>query len=535
MRQKFIGNILRVLVVFPIFLILLSTCILAQNKCFTKEEAEKVINSIKIPSVAKEQKDVRRELLKMVETREKLNQKIAGNLDKNKSLIVEFNKLGETQLLRLCQIVKEKGWLTKDSIKEDGVEAMLSIIRNNRAYVMQTEFYPILLEAANKGYIFKGNVASLIDSIRVAVGQPQIFGTQAKIKDEIIYLNPILNEEKVDEWRKQYDLPTLANFIRQLEARYLFPVLKSPRLAIKPNLKTTEDEQETTLLGISNDEEEVLKIDTRLVNLNVRILNKDYSIPKELNLVKEDFTVLEDGQEQEIAFFSTTEAPFDLILLLDFSGSTVEKRGLIKQAAQRFVEVARPADRIAIIAFTHETQVISNLTTERNSLIEKINAIDMTGGSAIWESVKFAYANLLKKESLGRRSAVVLMTDAIDNSRNVTFADLFEMVQNNDTTIFPVYLDDGVTYSEISGRIKRKSKQTLTMLAEESGGTAYAARNVKDLRGIYEQIINDLGKVYSVGYEPKNEGRDGSWRNLTVKLKNRTDLIIRTRRGYYAK
>ena len=72
-------------------------------------------------------------------------------------------------------------------------------------------------------------------------------------------------------------------------------------------------------------------------------------------------------------------------------------------------------------------------------------------------------------------------------------------------------------------------------MAEETGGTAYQAKKIKDLRGIYEQIINDLGKVYSVGYEPKNENRNGAWRTLTVKVKTRPELIAKTRLGYYAK
>ncbi|NJM52587.1 MAG: VWA domain-containing protein [Blastocatellia bacterium] len=249
---------------------------------------------------------------------------------------------------------------------------MLWIIRNNRSFQLQTEFYPILVEAANKGYIPKGDLASIVDSVRVGVGQPQLFGTQAKIKDDLIYIQPLLNEEKVDEWRKQYDLPPLNVFIKQLEVRYLMNVLKSPPSAL-PTLKAKNNTENTEVvsLGIDNEENEVLKIDTKLVNLNVRILNKDLSIPTDLKLSKEDFSVLENGQEQEISFFSTTETPFDLVLLLDFSGSTVEKRSLIKQAAQRFVEVARPNDRIAVVVFTNEIEVISNLTTERSSLIQK--------------------------------------------------------------------------------------------------------------------------------------------------------------------
>ena len=72
------------------------------------------------------------------------------------------------------------------------------------------------------------------------------------------------------------------------------------------------------------------------------------------------------------------------------------------------------------------------------------------------------------------------------------------------------------------------------MLAEESGGQFYKANDAGDLKGIYEQVVNELGQIYSLGYEPKNEVRDGGWRALTVKIKTQPNLVVRTRRGYYA-
>lgn len=507
----------------------------AQNVCFTKEESKKVIDSIGQNKATTENKEVRKELLKMTEAREKLNRKITDNFNKNKDLIAEFNKLGETHLLRLCQIIKDNGWLTKTQLKDDGYQAMMFILVNNRAFRLQSSFYPILVEASKKGFITKPDLASIVDSIRIGIGQPQLFGTQAKIRDEIIYIQPILNEEKLSEWRKEYDLPPMNSFIRQLERQYGMPVLKMPLPAQLENAGANNSANEdTSALGISN-EDEVLKIDTKLVNLNVRIFNQSLKTPENLQLTKEDFAVFENNQEQEVSFFSATETPFDLVLLLDFSGSTVEKRGLIKQAAQRFVEVARPTDRVAVIVFTNQIEVLSNLTTERADLIEKIKKVELDGGSRIWGTMKYTYENIIRKESAGRRSAIVLMSDGVDGSVEITFADLFEMVRKNDSTIFPVYLETGGYKTDPEIKAERKGQKSMFLLAEESGGTAYHAKNAKDLSGIYEQIVRELGTVYSVGYEPQNDKQDGTWRNLTVKIKTRPELTAKTRKGYYAK
>ncbi len=509
--------------------------ICGQNNCFTGEDAKKVIESVKSPLVSENGK-IRKELLEMRAEREKLNAKISVDTQKNQSLIPEANQIGERHLLRVCQILRENGWLTKDTLKEDGFEAFIFIITNNKDIQIQQELLPVLVEASKKGYVGNPLLASFVDSIRVGSKMPQIFGTQAVIRNNVVYLYPILNEEKVDEWRKMYDLPTLQGQILSLESRYLMPVVKTPRLPSARDLRQKKNDKtsDTAILGINDDENEPLTVETNLVNLNVRILTPDLKVPADLKLTKDDFTVLENGVEQEISFFSTADQPFDLVLLLDFSGSTVEKRGLIKKAAQRFVEYARPTDRIAVVVFATEIRIVSELTTDKNALAQKIKGIEIDGGSPIWDSLKFVYEKILKKESLGRRTAVVFMTDGEDGSKEITFADALEIVRRGDTTIFPVYLGRQRGLSEFSERYIRKSQQSLAMLADESGGQFYKANDVKDLNGIYEQVINDLGKIYSIGYEPKNETRDGGWRSLTVKIKPQPNLMTRTRRGYYA-
>ena len=319
-----------------------------------------------------------------------------------------------------------------------------------------------------------------------------------------------------------------------MENIYFFPVLKMQRQNMAPNLKVNEKNNDIPLLGIFNEENEVLKIETKLVNLNVRVLTQDFKIPKELNLLKEDFTILEDDKEQEVSFFSTSEQPFDLILLLDFSASTKTNRGLIKKATQRFVEYARPNDRIAVVAFANEIKMVSKITTDKKLLIQEIKRLELEGLSPIWDSLKFTYENIINKESVGRRSAVVIMTDGEDNSKNTIFADLMETVRLGDTTIFPVYVEEKWLGNDLVKKNRRRSYQSLWLLAEESGGQLYKANEIKDLNGIYEQIINELGKVYSIGYQANDENRDGGWRNLKVKIKNQPNLIAKTRLGYYA-
>ncbi|MEP6787923.1 MAG: VWA domain-containing protein [Acidobacteriota bacterium] len=522
-----------------VLLILCAANTFGQSRCFSDDESRKVIESIKSPTLTSENKKLRRELVEMAEKHLKLSAKIALDVEKNKELISVSDQTAEKDMLRVCQMIKENGWLTKDALKEEGFNALTFIIANNRAFGLQREMLPALTEAAKKDYIGYPLLASLVDNIRTGYRLPQIFGTQAIITDNVIYILPLLNDEKVDEWRKEYKMAPLAVWIRQLEESNLLPVLKTQRPSVSKTSVgiRSENNADQAVLGISNDDSDTVKVETKLVNLNVRVLTKDSKVPTGLSLSKDDFTILEDGVEQPVSFFTTTDEPFDLVLVLDFSGSTTEKRGLIKKAAERFVEYARPRDRIAVVAFANEIKMVSDLTANKESLTKSIKDIKLDGGSPIWESLKFTYDNIIKKESVGRRSAVVFMTDGVDWAKSTTFADVMEVVRHGDTTIFSVYLNTTGNIGSAdswTGRYIRKSQLCLSMLADESGGQFYKAGDIKDLNGIYEQVINDLGKVFSVGYEPKNEVRDGGWRNLTVKIKTQPTLAAKTRRGYYA-
>lgn len=507
--------------------------IFGQSVCLSAEEAQKIIESINASPPVKERIELRKELLAMRLERENLNDKIAADTQKNQTLIPQANALGEKQLARVCQILKENGWLTGESLKDDGFDALLFLAANNRNISAQRELLPIFIAASKKNLLAKSFIASLVDSIRVGAGLPQIFGTQAVIRNNIVYLHPILNEEKVDEWRKAYDLGDLRTQILSFERRYLLPVLKSMRLpsAVRENEEKTND---AAILGITEAEIEPLKVETKLVNLNVSVLTKDGKAATNLKLTKEDFVISEDGAEQEISFFSNVEQPFDLVLLLDFSSSTEDQRGLIKKSAQRFVEAARATDRIAVVAFASEIVTVSELTSDKAVLTRKIKDIKINGGSPIWDSLKFVYDKILKTKDVNRRSAVVVLTDGEDYSLENTFADAMEVVRRGNATVFPIYLGRDASGENWRERGIRKQQRSLELLADESGGQFYKAREVKDLNGIYEQVINRVGQIYSIGYEPKNEIRNGGWRALTVKIKTQPDLIARTRRGYYA-
>ena len=289
---------------------------------------------------------------------------------------------------------------------------------------------------------------------------------------------------------------------------------------------------------------DIVRIDTDLVNLNVSIFSK---APRMIAaaLQQTDFAVVDNGRPQEVSFFAATDAPFDLVLLLDLSGSTADKIGLIRKSARRFVEAARPADRVAIVTFTADIQVISKLTSDHAAARKSIDQIERpAGGTNFWDALSFVLNHMLIQSRIEhRRSAVVVMTDGVDNAlpdvygdgSKTSFAQLLDTLRRSESIVLPIYLD---TEKESNPRSTPPSayamaRQQLAQVAAESGNEVYLARKIKDLEGVYEQVISDLATVYSIGYRPADRTRDGAWHSVSVQVIGHADLAVRARRGYY--
>jgi VWFA-related protein len=293
-----------------------------------------------------------------------------------------------------------------------------------------------------------------------------------------------------------------------------------------------------------NDEIETIRVETELVDLNVSVFSRD-RLRTVGELQQKDFAVLENGAPEEISFFASASSPFDMVLLLDMSGSS--KLDLVRKSAKRFVEAARPTDRIGIITFTDLPHVVSPLTTDRKQLFESIKRMDKPfGGTNFWDALRFVLKTFFETKEASRRQAVVVMTDGVDNAlpdvpgpgSSTSFERLLEIVRSSDAIVLPIYLDterEMVKQHRATASAYALARQQLAQLALESGSLLYQARKLEDLKGVYEQVINDLGTVYSIGYRPTNKQHDGAWRNVAIRLVNRPDLAARTRRGYYAK
>lgn len=297
---------------------------------------------------------------------------------------------------------------------------------------------------------------------------------------------------------------------------------------------------------IEVDDGEVLTVDTNLVTLNFSVVDRKSGRGVQ-NLIGGDFKVFEDGTEQQITHFEAANAPFDLLLLVDLSGSTAHVSDLIRASARRFVDSVRATDRVGVVAFAAAPRVVSPLTSDKQSLRTRIDEMGAPqGDTKLYDAVNYAIEYLSDNSPRARRRAVVLLTDGLDSAlpnvqgdgSAISYTELRRRVQEFDGLFYSIATDnyeDPQSPLDVQPETYDLAWDRLEELTQTAGGLYYEADKLEDVASLYERVVEDLGTVYSVSYAPTNKTRDGRWRAIRVRLPRRPEAITRGRSGYYAK
>lgn len=279
----------------------------------------------------------------------------------------------------------------------------------------------------------------------------------------------------------------------------------------------------------------VTEIAPQLLRLNASVTDRN---GRAIGGMKEsDFSVYEDGIERRVTKVAATQEPFNLVLLLDVSGSVEERIDFIRKAARDFLFTASPQDRIAIISFRDDIQVISDFTTDRRLLSRKLDEIDAGGPTSLYDALGYVLAETVKPLR-GERTAVVILSDGDDNKSFVPFGAVLEATIESGALIYPLYVPSGlipessVPRPEITIDPLRTRYLTLTTRADEegrrlaqvSGGVYYPIRHLTELQRAYDDVVQQLRTAYTITYA-SNSNPSGS-RRVRVRA-NREGASVR--------
>lgn len=337
-------------------------------------------------------------------------------------------------------------------------------------------------------------------------------------------------------------------------------------------------------------EDEVLRVDTQLVPVPVVV--RDRAGRPVMGLRASDFQVYEDGRPQSLATFATSDAPFEVALLLDTSGSTREEVALIRRAADAFIESLRPGDRVAVLSFNTITEgnrkvatveVQSYLTDDRAALRQAVEKIGASHGTPYYDALARVAEDVFRDppapETRGRR-ALVALTDGVDSTSEAIFSEvsarllqagivayfvevntedyvegrLLRDCEDNDTLrLSRAQLEryrrafdpsaDAADYADfcrmgsfermtISRSLYRLARRQMSRLASDTGGMTFEATDLRSAGTAFAEVAAEIGRQYSLGYYSTNKARDGRFRRIRIEVRGLPGTQVSAREGY---
>jgi len=251
-------------------------------------------------------------------------------------------------------------------------------------------------------------------------------------------------------------------------------------------------------------------------------------------LAKEDFNLFEDNQRQEIASFSSEDAPLSVGLVFDCSGSMGAKLEKSRQAVAEFVKRANPLDEFFLVQFNDTANLVQSFTTSPEEIQSRLAFTVSKGRTALLDAIYRALHEM--KKARNPRKTLLVISDGGDNSSRYTEGEIKSRVKEADVQIYAIGIFEPVVHrsrtpEELAG------PGLLSEIAEQTGGRQYPVENMNDLADVATKIGVELRNQYILGYSPVNQQHDGKYRRVQVKLnqpKGLPPLRAYWRMGYYA-
>jgi VWFA-related protein len=326
--------------------------------------------------------------------------------------------------------------------------------------------------------------------------------------------------------------------------------------------KSTDDGLTETKVtpGGETVEGDVIRFDTALVTVPVTVLDRNGRYVPLLR--REQFRLTENGVDQKIAYFATTDSPFSVVLVIDTSGSTQLRLDDIQDAAIKFVDKLKPTDSVMVMSFDDRIQVQCKATTDRAVIEKAIRRTRTGGGTRLYDAVD----EILKKQlqTIPGRKAVVLFTDGVDTtSHRASYESTLRLAEESDAPIYSVDYDTsgfvgggmgqgiplpggrgtilgiplptpgipGGTTAGSSPGDYRRAVRYLHAISESTGGRFYSGDSMFGIAQAFTWIAEELGRQYSLGYYPSTAGKDGERRQIKVKV-TEADMVVKSRDSY---
>jgi Ca-activated chloride channel family protein len=249
-------------------------------------------------------------------------------------------------------------------------------------------------------------------------------------------------------------------------------------------------------------------------------------------LDRQHFEIFEDKVKQEISFFSDDDAPVNLGIVFDVSGSMKGKLDRARDALKAFIQTSHSDDDFFLVGFNQRANLLAEFT-DGDSLANKLTLVDPKGQTALYDA---AYLGIEKaKQGRHSRHALLLISDGQDNSSRYTYGELRKLLKEAGVQIYCIGIVE--IGGGAGGTLDMQGQAILEEIAQTTGGKAFFPRSGAELEDATTRIALELRHQYSIGYSPTNVKRDGQWHKIKVNVKGPkglSNLKVQHKEGYYA-
>ena len=301
-----------------------------------------------------------------------------------------------------------------------------------------------------------------------------------------------------------------------------------------PTVMPPDVAAEAKAAGVSVDPS--LKTHTKPIRKDVDLVLVPVTITDPMNrlvtgLEKENFTLTDNGQMQEIRHFSSEDAPVSLGVIFDISGSMSNKIDKSREAVVEFFRTANPEDEFFVVTFSEKPEVLADFTTSVEDIQDKLVYAVPKGRTALLDAIYLGMNRMRKAKH--QKKALLIISDGGDNHSRYTEGEIKALVKEADVQIYAIGLYD----RDFKTPEEREGPQLLAEMSDVTGGRTFTIGNVNELADVATKIGIELRNQYVLGYRPTNPTRDGKWRKIKVKLnppKGLPPLHVYAKTGYYA-
>ena len=239
-------------------------------------------------------------------------------------------------------------------------------------------------------------------------------------------------------------------------------------------------------------------------------------------LKPQDFEILEDGVKQSVASMASEDAPLDLVLAVDVSGSMERSLDQVKPAVKQLLSKLRLGDAATVVGFNDTMFLAAEREKDQRARERAVDLLTAWGGTALYDATVRSID--LVSRDWGRKG-IVIFSDGDDRNSLTSREAATARVQASNAMLYTVGFGAGATVPDLKARLETYARAT--------GGRAFFPQRAQDLDGVFGQIVAELASQYLLSYSSTNAQQDNTWRAIKVRVRT-GKYDIRARNGYRA-